>query len=63
MDFPGLWWSHFPNHHQTVFDGFAALLQAPLACLLTNVRSLFVNASERLKNLALLVLEKLQVKL
>lgn len=48
MDFPGLWWSHFPNRHQTVFDGFAVLLQAPLACLLTNVRSLCVNPSERL---------------
>lgn len=37
MDFPDLWWSHFPNHHQTVVDGLAVLLQSPLACQVTCV--------------------------
>ena len=37
MDFPDSWWSHFPNHHQTVVDGLAVLLQSPLACQVTCV--------------------------
>lgn len=54
MDFPDSWWSHFPNHHQTVVDGLAVLLQSPLACQVTCVWSSCIKGSERLWKIMLL---------
>lgn len=64
MDASGsMWRSRFPDNHQTVTDGLAVLLQAPLACSLTLVRSSHIDAKEKLGHLTLLVLEKAPAKL